>query len=84
MMSPNVKKILMIGGAAVAGFVIYKMIKKPAQAAAPVAMTMQRSALLSQIKGAQFSKMAGAEEDLGVSEDLGPSEDMGSLGGGWR
>lgn len=77
MMSPKTKKILMIGGAAVAGFIVYKMIKKPAHTA-PVALPTQKASMLSKIASAQITKIGGIEEELGVSEDLG------SLGSSWR
>jgi hypothetical protein len=69
-MTPKTKKLLMIGGAAIAGYVVYTQIKK--RSAAPAPKRGIASAVATQI-----SKVGGAEEDLGVSQDLG------SLGGGF-
>lgn len=81
-MSPKTKKILLIGGAAVAGLVAYKVIKGRASAKAPTAaLSATRAQLMTKfasLPGVTFSKVAGIEEELGVAEDLG------SLGGGWR
>jgi hypothetical protein len=82
-MSPTTQKILIIGGAAVAGFVAYKVIKgRASKAAAAVAApqtTKISSSLAAKLAGkvATFSQVAGVEEELGVAEDLG------SLGGGF-
>jgi hypothetical protein len=76
------KKILMIGGAAVAGFVVYKMVKgrtsKTAAIAAPQTVKIP-SHLAAKLAGrvATFTKVAGVEEDLGLDEELG------SLGSSW-
>jgi hypothetical protein len=85
-MSPTTKKILMIGGAAVAGFVAYKVIKgRTSKAAAAAAVAAPQTTKISSSLAAKlagklpmtFSKVAGVEEELGVAEDLG------SLGGGF-
>jgi hypothetical protein len=68
-MSPNIKKILLIGGAAVAGFVAYKVIKGRAQ---PAALTSSQLGMkLAMMPNLQISKMASKVAGLG------------SLGGGF-
>jgi hypothetical protein len=72
MMSPKMKKILLIGGAAVVGLIAYKVIRKrPAQ---PTSVTQPKIAIatrLAMLPQAQFAKIAA-------------SEDLGSLGSSWR
>jgi len=75
-MSPTTKKILMIGGAVVAGFVAYRVIRKPS-AAATVALPAQKAAALQ--KAALLSKFASAQ-----ITKIGTSEDLGTLGSSWR
>lgn len=88
-MSPKTKKILMIGGAAIAGYVVYtKFIKKPA---APVMTAPTKAQLISagtiktaaiQLATAQIAATkAGSATGLGVLEELGVEESLGSLGG---
>lgn len=78
-MSPKTKKILLIGGAAVAGLLAYKVIKGRASAktSAVSATRAQLMTKFASLPGVTFSKVAGIEEELGVSEDLG------SLGSGY-
>jgi ABC-type enterochelin transport system permease subunit len=74
MMSPKTKKILMIGGgAAVAGLILYKISKHKA----PTALPTQKTGMLSMLTAMPITKLSGIAKELGVSEDLG------SLGGGW-
>jgi len=80
-LTPTMKKVLLFGGAAVVGFIIYKKMKgssaglpavpptkKPIPAAALAAGAMKSTATM---------KIAGLEEELGIAEDLG------SLSGSW-
>jgi hypothetical protein len=84
-MSPKTKKMLLIAGAAVAGYVVYtKVIKKPEkpdaktvighgfEAAPGATLTTKRPWLSPKIK-----PLGGADDGLGDSEDLG------TLGGGF-
>jgi hypothetical protein len=78
-MSPNIKKILLIGGAAVAGFVAYKVIKGRSK---PAALTSSQLGMkLAMMPNLQISKMAS--KVAGIEEELGVAEDLGSLGGGF-
>lgn len=86
-MSPMLKKVLLIGGGAVAVYVIYtKVIKKAAPAvrggAAPSAIapeaagpSVSRPGMI--IAAEHVTKIGSVEEELGLSQDLG------SLGGRW-
>jgi hypothetical protein len=72
-MSPKTKKILMIAGAAVAGYVVYtRVIKKPA-VAAPVAPTLSAA---DRLKTAAIS--AATQKIASIN---GVEEELGSLGG---
>jgi len=99
-MSPTTKKILLVGGAAVAGFVIYKMVaNKPAAPAAPAAPLATAKAA-TRDRDRPGVDVFGAEKQVrrdlkdlrdarqtkvgGVEEELGVSEDLGSLGGRWK
>ena len=87
-MSPRTKKILMIAGAALGGYIIYsKVIKKPtATAALPVNKatmslgTIKTAAVSLAVNQIRASTGVG-KTALGVLESLGVSESLGSLGG---
>jgi saccharopine dehydrogenase-like NADP-dependent oxidoreductase len=76
-MSPKTKKILLIGGGAVAAFVIYKMVTKSSSTSPVTAIPGAKLALLK-------ATAPTATSVAGVAEDLGVSEDLGSLGGRWK
>lgn len=73
-MSPTLKKVLMIGGAAVVGYVVYKKVKGASTAAIGAARVAQ---LKSTAKIAQMTKLNGSD----ILEELGLEEALGSLGG---
>jgi hypothetical protein len=77
MMSPTVKKILLVGGAAVVGYVVYKKVTA-AKAKA------ETKAVLNTVLPMQFQVMKAGSAKMADSEELGVSEDLGSLGGGFR
>lgn len=88
-MSPKTKKLLMIAGAAVGGYIVYtKFVKKPAPVAAlPVAPKQMISAGTIKTAAIQLATqqiaatMPGSATGLGVLESLGLTEELGSLGG---
>jgi len=69
-MSPKTKKILLIGGGAVAAFVIYKMATKSSSTSPVTKIPSAKIALLNASSPSPTS-ISGAVEDLGMSEDLG-------------
>jgi hypothetical protein len=70
-MSPKMKKILLIGGgAAVVGFIAYRVIKK--KPAATVTLSPQKAAIiksLTSLQSARLTKMAGVD-DLAIIKGL--------------
>lgn len=86
-MSPTMKKILLIGGAAVVGFVVYKKMtaKKPA---AVTKISAPLAAKIAAVSKMQFAKMATATTSKMAGDDviaeLGLEEQLGSLGGAYR
>jgi hypothetical protein len=84
-MSPVTKKILLIGGVAVAGFVAYKVIKgRKAAAVASPTSTKFAAAKLALTPNLQFAKMASRVAGSDLLNDLGLDEELGSLGGAYR
>ncbi len=85
-MSPKLKKILLIGGGAVAAYLVYtKVIKKAAPA---VRGGVAPSAIAAEAPGPSVSRPGMIIADthitkIGSIEDLGLSQDLGSLGGRW-
>lgn len=88
-MSPMTKKILMIGGVAVVGLIVYKkmMGSKPAATATKKIASPTTAAKMAairmplvELKTAATAKMAG--DDL--LAELGLEEQLGSLGGAYR
>jgi hypothetical protein len=77
MMSPTVKKILLIGGAAVVGYVVYRKVTAAKASAAS-------AKALNTVLPMQFQIMKAGSAKMADSEELGVSEDLGSLGGGFR
>lgn len=72
-MSPTVKKVLMIAGAAVAGYVVYtKVIKKPAPTKLAAATSLRNAAITK-----ATVQLSGND----LLEELGLEEALGSLGG---
>jgi hypothetical protein len=77
-MSPKMKKILMLLGAVVGGYVVYtKVIKKSATPSALNAATAAKLAAVRADATRNLTSVAGTD----VIEDLGLSEELGSLGG---
>ena len=73
MMSPKTKKILLVGGAAVAAYVVYSMVTKKKMPPAKVGPALSPAARADLITNAALKSgtVAGIEDDLGTSEDLG-------------
>lgn len=88
-MSPKTKKLLMIGGAAVVGYIVYTKMKKPAPQQVLVAANPKQLVSAGTIKTAAImmpvaqiaATKAGSATGLGVLEELGLIEELGSLGG---
>lgn len=94
-MSPRTKKILLIAGAALGGYIIYsKVIKKPSTPKVALQVAKMNLASIGTLKTAAFSAAVskisastgtkatalGVEEALGIEEALGVTESLGSLG----
>jgi len=85
MMSPKMKKILMIGGAAVAGYLVYtKVIKKPESAPASRSTEASTATAVAQLTAqgpaARFTRAITKRTGSGIPMVAG----LGSLGGGFR
>jgi hypothetical protein len=73
-MSPKTKKMLLIGGAAVAGYFIYTKMKHSTTAMTPAQKLAARAAM---------QMTTGPTKAAGIEEELGVVEELGSLGGGF-
>jgi hypothetical protein len=87
-LTPNMKKILLVGGAAVVGFIIYRKMKgssAPAPTAAlPAANKMKLATGMINKFAMAKTTMTAAKTTGGLEEELVADEELGSLGGGYR